>query len=613
MPTIPVYENQRVTQAPISNAKVAGGASAESFGGNSARQLAKLGAGLTDTGNLLLELRAKEKEKDDRVVAQDLLNQATLEAHKTMQTSVLERKGLDAKESEKTASDAMTVIRKKYLDLAKDKRQKELFTSQFDNQAGRHIGDAVSHWSREREDANKKNSLAATQLAADEVLATTLAKPDGLTQAALSQKLAAAEKTIADSNASLYPGVPGAAALKTKQDIGKLHEQVANAYASTGNYDMADTFIKANMSKLDPVEAAKLTGAIDTKRQYGAVLGLIQKGATEQDVFAHVAKTVTDPSKADDLVNYGKSLILARDKTNALDQKAATEASWRRVEDSLNPLDIDQSLPAEERHKQRAYIEARTKKGEEGIVPDLVEFKRLMALDGDGLIALQKSGKMSDAVVALGGTKSKWYQAFQSQMEDRLGGKVDPEAKAAAHGTMSDLQRNGYAFDEKWVKIGNELKGPEYKAALGQYQLRYEQELLNLQATKKKGEIVTPAEKTAINLRLLPVGEKEEWGRNPKVLGFQVAPGEKFIQAVPPAVAAVAKGNSTDTVVKQHPTTGNWLVKDADGTIREYKEDGSLAGSTTSPNDDLKSQAILDQINKSYTPVLPFSIPGAAK
>lgn len=475
MPTVPVYSGQQVRQAAMPGQNVQVHATADAFGARQARALGQVAEGLSSAGSLLMEIQAKAKERDDKILAGSAYNAAALEAQKAMQDSVYAKEGAAAIDSEEVAKKSMEEIRAKYMSQLKSSRQKELFSASFDHDAANNMGNAVTHWGRQSKVAEDINRSTMNQLAIDRAMGSALGNTPSV-----ATDIAEAERVLVQNTVAKFKVDPTLGKLEAQKAVGLLHQQIADGYAKAGRYDDALNHLDANKAKLDPVVAAKVVGDVQYRKDQGTILGMVQEGKSEDEIAQHIMGATKDPARADDLMRYAKTFLSARERERAAQTEQAIEGAWSRLEASGNPADIDPRLPRKVRHDMEKYLQ----EGATAKDADYEQFERLMGLSEPELVTLAKNQEaLSEARLALGGGKSKEWNALHNRIIKATGGKVDEKKEAEAEGFLSDQGLATNMFNTKFLSLAEkgDLDKKQEAAARSKFLVAYNQKLAEAQ------------------------------------------------------------------------------------------------------------------------------------
>lgn len=264
---ISTYSGQKVKNTDLPSARFSPNATAAAFGGNQGEALTKAGAALQSFGGDMVKVVAESKEKRDKSIARDALNQAEMEA---MQYSlgVYNKKGKDAIDSFSFASKDLDGIRAKFSKALENDQQRELFELSFGDSLRGHLKTIYKHQEDQRTEYENATIDAQNKTAQDKAVAYR--NSPQVTKEALN--------TIAANTAYKYRGM-GEEVIKQK--IGEaqhtLNASIVDAYASENNIEAAIKYLEANKAGFNPTKYPEIEAKLKKQNE----IGWIQKRAIE--------------------------------------------------------------------------------------------------------------------------------------------------------------------------------------------------------------------------------------------------------------------------------------------------------------------------------------------
>jgi hypothetical protein len=552
MPTVPQYEPGRIAARPLNAPQVGVSASSASFGARTAQAVGELGRGVFDFGMMLKARDERDRAKKDKETAGNLALQAEIELKTAMESGVFAKRGVDASNASADAQKAAEEIRRKFSSQLKGDDQTALFSAQFDHASRQYLLGAVEHQTQQLQVAETTRRAAENQTAVER--AVFFRNSPAL--------IADAEKTLEANTRAEFGGLPEKADETMRERRAALHLGVVNGFLQDGEEARAMAHLEANKGALGEELVGKVKAGVELRQTQREILGMVDAGASEDDIAAAVAARVSDPGKADDLLRYANTFLATRRRSEAAQSKAATESAWAELEKTRDPSAIKAGLPREVRHQMQEWLQ----KGAVDADPEPGLFEEIMRSSPETRRKMANNPAIySEARRRLGGSKSKWWQTVETKLQDELAGKVDEKKAGAAKGFLSDQELANKTFDalaaSRGVSFGT--KDEEAKRRNG-FLLRYDRELIEAQEAQGEKPL-TREQKESIASKLLIAGSFDDgsWFSSPRRFAFEAERARsRFSPELPEEQAALIPRNAN---VEYDDDSGEFVAEVAGG------------------------------------------------
>ncbi len=290
MPRVKGPQVGQVQATPVPGVQQSANATAESFGGGTARDTQRLGAGLQDVGASLGKFAIVQQDRVDKSIVRDTLNSARTDM-RTFMADVYSRKGKDAINALGETQKKVDELRKKYGAALKTPYQRDLFGTSFDALSNEHLDKAVVFGEKAKVDY-ENNSLDAENQNAIEDAVANRTDPRAVHQA---------EVTLIHNTRYKNRGQsPEFIAEEVEKSRHALHKSILDAI-SVDSPVAAKEYFKKFEKRFDPSERTaikthleKESMAFETRQQ---ALQWSVEGRTFEDQMKEVDK-IKDPERA---------------------------------------------------------------------------------------------------------------------------------------------------------------------------------------------------------------------------------------------------------------------------------------------------------------------------
>ncbi|MDD2709806.1 MAG: hypothetical protein PHV34_17625 [Verrucomicrobiae bacterium] len=342
-----------VKNRPVSGGMITAHASAESFGGGQAEDLAGASQALGTAGYRLNSVAMEEQDRLNKNTVRDAGFDAQAQTRDFLAKDIFARQGLQAATAESDTRKKLAEIKSTVSQKLANTAQKEIFESQWRSLENDSIARVQSFQLQESKRAEKATRAAQN---ANEVAdaVTYYNDPERLKKA----EFRISQNVIAD-NAGMGPEVQGAA---VREHVHHLYSAIADRIGQSSPFE-ALKFINQYENKFDSKWVMSTKAGLERQASNVAAAGLGNSLASNPAMDAVMAREsvlsqIKDPASQEHAMQVFKTAraeqsAVARDK-----ERAFVEGQWQAAikdpEATINP-----ALPADEQIKIQRFREAR--------------------------------------------------------------------------------------------------------------------------------------------------------------------------------------------------------------------------------------------------------------
>jgi hypothetical protein len=343
MPTIPSYQTGTIRNTDLPQVRMSANASADSFGGGAAQDLAQLGNSMNRAGNTALDIGVDAQKEANNAIVREQLNSARIDLNKFANEQYLAN-GKDAMGASQRIADYSKKLNETYTANLKNSAQGDLFTSAFSTYAGEHIMRGQGHEQREALQYQKQTLDQANSIDGDEIA-----------QGMDDPKFVAERLRDIEGNAhKMYSGDGDINDKVEKIKSGVLLEAIDRK--AINDPVGALQFLETHQDQIKPKQVLMARRALQSKvddlRVSGAVMDISSRATNHEEAINEVMKLPLSPEEKEKAVKGVHTQMNIKDAAHQETERRTNEAGWNQF--YQNPtLDSIRQLNVSETEKQK--------------------------------------------------------------------------------------------------------------------------------------------------------------------------------------------------------------------------------------------------------------------
>lgn len=469
MPRVPQYQTAQVKNSPLPEVRYSANATADSFGGADAQNLAGVAAGAGRLGSTLGQIAYEEQDALNKSLVRDALSSAKTEVRNYLTNDIYQRKGLNASNVVPEVQKRLEVVRDSRLKGLQNDAQRQIFSQMFTDIQDEHIGHVQTFQMHERKAYEHASIAAENQNAIEDAVLNRLS-PDAIKKA---------EETIRFNTAYQNRGM-GSDVVKHEEAKGLsiLHEKILNSVARDSSRAGLQ-YLEKNKDKFLPTEYEGLKDTLEKRAMSEisnekAAMIANQPGMTPDKAREWVDQNVKDGKESELVMSGVKARLAEKQAAMTLAQRQAVESTWQNfIKDPTQ--EVPTNIPASEQIKMRNYKVkmAKAALGE----ANQSAYSQIISLPTEKLASLNLFEHKAD----LSQHDFEYLAGLQSKL--RKGGDKETEAFKKS---MADAKHEAGQLDIfKITEADSEESARQKQDALNQYLGEYTKRLRNVPDEKR--------------------------------------------------------------------------------------------------------------------------------